>query len=165
MNWFTKKRQAGAATAFNDVPYQPAPRVLPNASHVEIPARRAVIGTELRARLYLHEDRQLLISAVRGIAETGPVTVLDPGVDDETLGRTVCDHLLAFRPRSPDNMRDQKLTDWAVYQASGARSVKRFEEKAWMVFIDTLNSSILFEARPRLTRHGDIFAGGRASGR
>lgn len=162
MSWFGKKPQAGASTVLNDVPYQPAPRVLPTASYVEVPARRTVIGSELRARLYLHEDRQLLISSVNGIAETGPVTVLATDVDDETLGRTICDHLLAFRPRSPDNMRDQKLTDWPAYKASGAKSVKRFEENAWMVFVDTVNSTVRFEASPYRSHHQAVFAAGRA---
>ena len=164
MGWLFKggKLKAAPAEQAVDKPYVPVPRALPHASHVEIAARRSTVGKELRARLYLYDDSQLLISSVSGIAETGLVTVLTSDVDDEVLGLAVCDHLLAFQRRSPENLRDDRLADWAVYRASGAKSGKRFEEKAWMVMIDTINSAIQFQVRPRITLHSEIFAGGQS---
>ncbi|RYF89257.1 MAG: hypothetical protein EON95_19100 [Caulobacteraceae bacterium] len=154
MGWFSKVRP--------DAPYQPVPRALETASYVELKARCEAVGQPLSASLYLYEGR-LLISAIRGIAECGPIIGLSTDIDDETLGRTICDQLLAFRAQSPDDLRSRKLTDWEAYRASGAKSVKRFEERAWIVYIRAEHSLVRFEARPYRSPHEEVFAAGRAS--
>lgn len=165
MGWFSKRRTPEPARESHpDVAYEPRARVRPEASLHEISERRGVVGTELRASVYLYDERKLLISSVSGLAEVGSASVLPWEIDDETLGLAVCDHLLAFRPNSPPDMRDLKLADWAVLRASGARSGKAFEAKAWMVLVETRNGTISFDARPRTTFHdSDVFAGGSSS--
>lgn len=165
MGWFPKRRTPEPARDLKtDSAYEPRARVRPDASLHEISERRGVVGTELRARVYLYDERKLLISSVSGIAEVGAVSVLPWEIDDEALGLAICDHLLAFRPNSPPDMPALKLADWAVLRASGARSGKAFEAKAWMVLVETCNAAISFDARPRATFHDSaVFAGGSSS--
>ena len=69
----------------------PVQRVLPNASFVELAARKAELGRELEARLHAYRDK-LILTSVSGISEVGEPTVLPETVSDEELGRCVCDH-------------------------------------------------------------------------
>lgn len=108
------------------------------------------------ARAYFYEKIGFIICTLSGIAETGTPTIVSPDVANSELGRNVCDHLLCFDPKSPNNMRDMKLTDWPAYQASKTKSVKGFESNSWMIHADTVNTVIVVEAAPRLSLHAEI---------
>lgn len=131
-------------------------RATPDGSWVEIASRKKRLREELRARAYLYEKVGFIICTVSGIAETGEPTIVPADVANAELGRTVCDHLLCFDPKSPNNMRGMKLTDWPAYQASGAKSVKSFESNSWMIHVATVNTAIDIEAAPRLSLHSEI---------
>jgi hypothetical protein len=140
-----------------------ATRVLPQASYVELSHRKAVIQHELRARLYLYDDVKLIVCSVAGISETGNPTVLPLDVSDSDLGCCICDHLLEFDPKSPTDMRSHKKSDWGAYRVSGAKSMRRFEEKSWMALIATVNSVIVINAFPRNSLWPEINAYGSSS--
>jgi hypothetical protein len=129
---------------------------------VEISNRKIAVGRELQAWLYLYDNRMLIICSVSGISETGEPSVLPLDVSDEDLGRCVCDHLLRFKPKSPENMRDRKKSDWAAYRVSHAKSMRHFEEKSWMVRVDTINTAISVYAFPRNSLWPEINAYGCA---
>lgn len=131
-------------------------RATQDGSWVEIASRKKRLREELRARAYLYEKVGFIICTVSGLAETGEPTIVPADVENAELGRMVCDHLLCFDPKSPNNMLGMKLTDWPAYQASGAKSVKSFEENSWMIHVTTVNTAIDIEAAPRLSLHSEI---------
>ena len=138
----------------------PRERVLPSASHVEIANCRKKLNRELKARLYVYDNTKFIICSVAGIAEVGEPTVLQLDVSESDLGRSVCDHLLQFDPRSPGNLRERKMSDWAAYRVSGAKSMRRFEEKSMMVHFETINLVIRIDAAPRNSLWREISAHG-----
>jgi len=124
-------------------------RVLPDASYVEITKRKKEVREDLKAALYLFEEK-LIVSSISGCFEVGEPTVLDANVSDMTLGETICDHLLQFDPNTPRRSQPYKLTDWAAYRVSGAPSVKSFESHCWMVDLSTVgDNSVVVRAQPR----------------
>jgi hypothetical protein len=143
--------------------YVPSGRVFAKGSMVEISDRKAAVRSELQARLYLYDNRMLIVCSVSGISEIGEPSVLPLDVSDEDFGRCVCDHLLRFKPKSPENMRNHKLSDWSAYRASRAKSVRRFEEKSWMVRVVTINTAISIFTSPRNSLWREIHAHGYAS--
>ena len=82
--------------------------------------------------------------------------VLSVAVDDTQLGRVLCDQLLAFRRGPIPDLRDRKSTDWAVYKASGVKSVKQFQAKGWRVSLETVGDCVRLEAAPMVSLHNDI---------
>lgn len=150
-------------TSQKDADYIPAQRVRADVSYVEISNRKKALGCELRMRLYLYDHKFLIITSVSGIAETGEPTVLPVDASNDDLGRSVCDHLLKFKPKSPSNMRDRKASDWGAYRASRAKSVRKFEEKLWMVRVETINSTLSILTSPRNTLWREIHAHGFSS--
>jgi hypothetical protein len=141
----------------------PKPRVVPEASFVEISKRSKALGRELSAHLYLYDNKAFIVSPVAGIIEAGEPTVLPLDVNDQDLGCCVCDNLLKFNPTSPDNMQLQKRSDWAVYKVSGAKSIRRFEEKSWTVRIRAINTAIMMQAGPINTLWPEIWAYGESN--
>jgi hypothetical protein len=137
-------------------------RVIPEGSYVEVAARKKRLRCDLRARFYFSDEkRRFIISTVSGIAETGDPTVLPEDVSDDELGRVVCDHLLAFDPKTPASPPGNK-TDWPAYRASGARSVTSFESHSWQVLVETVGDSIRVNAAPLKTLHHEISVEGIA---
>ncbi len=126
----------------------PVKRVAPDWSHVELTGRKREVGRELKARVYLYDDAKLIVTSCSGIAESGTPTVFPLDVGNSELGLCICDHLLSFTPESPNNMRDRKMTDWPAYKASGAKSVRSFQEKTWLMSVSTINLVIRMEAGP-----------------
>jgi hypothetical protein len=59
-------------------------------------------------------------------------------------------------------MRGMKSTNWAVYRACGAKSVKSFEANSWMIQVDTINTAIVIITGPRLSLHPEIGVQGAA---
>ncbi len=133
-----------------DRPYVPGPRVLATASYVEIAERQDAVGHMLRARLFLYNDDRFLISSVAGISEVGEPTVLPVSIDDETLGLSVCDHLLAYLHETPPLAPGEKASDWPAFIASKAKSMKQFEAKLWHVDIMGGRGGLSIDARPRV---------------
>jgi hypothetical protein len=138
-------------------------RVTPDGSWVEIANRKKRLKSELRARAYFYEKIGFIISTVSGIAETGKPTIVPFDATNSELGRSVCDHLLCFDPKSPNDMRGMKQTDWPAFQVSGAKSVSSFESHSWMIHADTVNTVVVVEAAPRLSLHSEIRVRGVAT--
>ena len=137
-------------------------RVIPEGSYVEIANRKKQLECDLRARLYLYEEKhRIIVSSVSGIAETGNPTILPDDISDEELGRTVCDHLLEFDPNTPRG-RPPNPREWPAFRASGARSVTRFESHSWYVHVETVGVSIRVNANPRKSLHREISVEGIA---
>lgn len=137
-------------------------RVLPSGSYVEIASRKKQLSCDLRASLYLYEKGQrIIVSSISGIAETGSPTVLPDDVSNDELGRTVCDHLLEFDPKSPAVI-GSKVTEWPAFVASGARSATGFESRSWYVYVRTAGDSIQVKAQPRKSLHDEISVAGVA---
>ncbi len=133
-------------------------RALPDHSVREITDTKSRIGGELRAALYLFEEKKLIVSAISGIVESGEPVVLDAGVEDEIIGLTVCDKLLEYSPRNQQDLSKYTSDDWAVYKVSGAKTLKYFERESTYVAIGTLNSAIQIEASPRISNHPELKA-------
>jgi hypothetical protein len=127
----------------------------PGASSFAIMARRRKVGQELAAGLYLYDDR-LFVCPMQWIAETGEPDVLPTTIDDETLGRSICDRLACFDPGGTHDLRGHKKTDWPAWRASGAETVKSFEQSAYRVDIRTIGTLIAFEAAPLTTLHSGV---------
>ncbi|GEM_PF-5725313 len=115
--------------------------------------KRRDVGRDTQARLYLHDGKRLIVTAVAGISDTGPVAILDIGSPDREIGACVREHLLRFSPDSPSDMRDHKAADWAAFKASKERSVKGFEERCFMVIVQGGSSSATIDAFPRKGLH------------
>ncbi|QZD90496.1 hypothetical protein K3148_03635 [Qipengyuania aurantiaca] len=129
-------------------------RLFTGSSHAE----EADVQYQAKARLYRHSGRYF-ISSVAGISEYGEPSVLEETCENERLGEAVLDHIGKYREDAPDQT-GAKLTDWRVYQMSGARSVKSFEAEAWHVDLARMNSAILVWARPRVTLNQHLAAYG-----
>jgi hypothetical protein len=130
----------------------------PNHSLQDLTGHRTDVGGEIKAHLYLYNQR-FIISSVAAIAEYGPVTTIPFDAPDREIGSAACNHLVRFVPDLPPNLRDQTSEDWQAYQASGARSVKQFNAGAWRVSISTLNMALCLEAQPVWAQVSSLFAG------
>lgn len=133
-----------------DGSYVARPRRLATASYVEIAERRDAVGHDLRARLFLYNEDRFLICSVAGIAEVGGPTVLPLDIDDETLGLSICDHLLAYLHETPPLAPGEKASDWPAFIASRAKSMRQFEAKLWHVDITGGRVGLYIDARPRV---------------
>ncbi len=107
-----------------------------------------------KARLYEYKN-SIMVCSVRWIAETDSITVFDSDVTDHSLGLAVQKHLAEYDPSECD-LRGRKLTDWTAFKASGARSIKSFEENLWCVNLAIMNSAILIAACPNKSRKQDV---------
>ena len=139
----------------------------PGSSLLAIKRQRAATGCELRANVYRHAERRFLATSIMSvpgsiIMETGEPSILPIEASDEDIGRTICEHLLRHDARLPPNQRDAKLRDWAVFQASGERSVSGFEDKSSRVTIETVNLVLSLEATPVRSLHPAICVKGVA---
>ena len=105
-------------------------RALTDHSTRELLDTKQKLGSELRAALYLYNDDKFIVSSIAGIAEYGDPIVLDANTTDESLGLSLCDKLLEFKPRNDQDLSKAKLDDWAAYKASGAKSGKTFD-RSW----------------------------------
>lgn len=133
-------------------------RVLPDHSAREILNLREKLGTELRASLYLYNEEKFIICAIAGFAEHGSPEVLDIDTSDDALGLALCDKLLEFKPEGEFSGASRKLTDWAAFKSSGAKTVKSFENNSVFVYVRTANTAIDMEAAPRVTLEKELKA-------
>ena len=125
----------------------------PGSSLHAIRRKRAADGGELAAHVYRYAERKFLVTSIMSVPgslslETGEPSTLSIGVTDEELGRVVCEHLLGHVAQEPSNLRGRKLSDWAVFTASGDRSRAGFESKSFRVSVETVNLAIELDAAP-----------------
>lgn len=125
----------------------------PGSSLLAIKRKRAADGGELAAHVYRYAERKFLVTSIMSVPgsfrlETGEPTTLPSAVTDEELGRVVCEHLLGHVAQQPPSQRDAKLSDWAVFMASGDRSRAGFESKSFRVSVETVNLAIELDAAP-----------------
>lgn len=137
-------------------------RALSTFSYVEIAERRQEIGGELAARAHYYNDSLFIISSIAGNYEAGQPSVLDKQVSDSELGKTFCDHLLKFQLRSPEDAWRGKETDWPAFRVSGARSVKGFETRSYLISVRTINTAVVVSVSPRESIYGEISVQGSA---
>ena len=121
-------------------------------------AEEGYVQYQAKARLYYHSGRYF-VTSVAGISEFGEPSVLEETCENERLGEAVLDHIGRYREDAQEQA-GAKLTDWRVYQLSGARSVKSFEAEAWHVDLARMNSAVLVWARPRVTSRQHLAAYG-----
>lgn len=139
----------------------------PGSSLLAIGRRRAAIGGELRAHVYRHADSKFLLVSIMSVPgsamlETGEPSVLPFDAADDALGRSVCEHLLQHDARQPPDLRDRKLTDWAVFRASQESAVSGFESRSMRVAVATANLLLELEAAPLRSLHPEISVKGIA---
>jgi hypothetical protein len=95
----------------------------------------AQVGDDPRSVVYMSQRQAKLIicpvsSIERGFdTEQEPLAVLPYSCPPETLGQGVWESLLLFRKTPNVNIRSRKKTDWPAYRASGAKSVRAFEDE------------------------------------
>ncbi len=142
---------------------KPKPRVLPDHSVRELIDARERAGQELRAALYLYDDKLFLVSAITGIVEVGAPITLNVSEPDDLLGLAICDKLLEFGMHTTGDLRDYRVDDWRVFTHSGAKTAKQFEARAYHVRVETRNTAIILRAQPRLSLEPDFYAGATLS--
>ena len=125
----------------------------PGSSLHAIGRKRAADGGELAAHVYRYAERKFLVTSIMSVPgslylETDEPTTLPIGVTDEELGRVVCEHLLGHVAQEPANLRGRKLSDWAIFTASGDRSRAGFESKSFKVSVETINLVLELDAAP-----------------
>lgn len=119
---------------------------------------RKRLGEDLRVHVYRYDSKTFLITSMMradqgALTEDGTPTVLLVDSSNEDLGRAICEHLLAYKVLDRIASPNTKLTDWPIFKASGAKSVKSFEAKCLYASIVATPFSIDIETHPyrRLT--------------
>ena len=142
---------------------KPAGRVLEYQSTREIADAMKRLKCGLRAAVYLYDESSFIICSISGNTEYGEPVVLAVDAENDPLGLAVCDALLAYQRDNPPDHRASKLTEWAAFGASGAKTVKAFENKSWFIYVQTINTAIRMEARPRISNNSDLVAAATTS--
>ncbi|WP_055045541.1 hypothetical protein [Devosia sp. A16] len=117
-----------------------------------VETRRRRLGMELWATVYCYSDRSFIVTSVITAPgeismEVGEPTVLPIEVSDTELGAVALRHLVEMVKRRPPLRRERKLTDWRVYQVSGARSVRAFTSHSLTVSLETTPTGIGLSSR------------------
>ena len=137
---------------------QPGGPAAPGRSTYELYKARRKQRSELRAAIYLYDQRLFILSAVAGIGEIGEPVLLDVDVGDEVLGKTLCDCLLAYSAKDKRVSEDFSMEKWRAYKASGAQSAKSFENNAFFLYARTQHGTLMLDARPRISNHFELCA-------
>jgi hypothetical protein len=139
------------------------PKLLsPSGRSAELPARALidrrealrvlhpqVVPIELRVVLYAVADQFLILCTTTGIQEAGKPQKLPSDISHEALGTAIRDALLECEAYEPSPMRGPKLSDWAAFVVSQAKTVRAFEEASTYVTVRTVNLGIVIEASRR----------------
>jgi hypothetical protein len=112
---------------------------------LEFDRLRASLGKELTAHLYFLPAAKNLILAPVYInfesldyeKETVDVVPINDPVSCEEVGRLAFETLLRCE-RKDRNLRGDVESDWAAYQASGAKSLRQFRRTAYRIELKTL---------------------------
>lgn len=118
-------------------------------SRREIIHKKEQLNVELRMALYLYDNTKYILTAITAIAETGIPVILEANIPDALLGLAICDKLLEFQTQMPPKLSG-KPTDWPTYKASGAKTIKKFEQNSIHVLVQTINLSIQISAKPQI---------------
>lgn len=109
----------------------------------------SLVYQELRAVLYLYHAK-IFVTATTSIMECGEVINLDfLNASDEEIGNAIYDKLLEYYSISPDilNKTIMKPSDWPVFKASKAKTLKEFRANAIRFEIKTINSALLIQCK------------------
>lgn len=106
---------------------------------------------ELRVVLYFFGDECLLVTATTLIAESGPPVSLSLSSPNEEIGRAIHQKLMECCVVPFETLTGRKLSEWPCYVASGAKTIREFEEKSIRISVNTINCAIRLEAQPTHT--------------
>ncbi|MGQ2932905.1 MAG: hypothetical protein ACT6QT_17075 [Sphingopyxis sp.] len=109
-----------------------------------------VFTKEGTARVY-EFGGQFFVCSVAHISETDSLSIFPCAVDDGSLGDALIRHLMEYSPDDRRDMREAKRSDWKAFSASGAKSVKAFEENLWHIDARLKHGNVTVGARPRLS--------------
>ncbi|UCH47403.1 MAG: hypothetical protein JSU95_15190 [Betaproteobacteria bacterium] len=112
---------------------------------------------ELRASIYRYKDKFILCS-IAGNTEYGEPLLLGTDISDDKLGLALCDQLLQYKAKEDRDCPKSSLSNWRAFKASGAKSVRSFEENAMFVYVRTINTAINIEAAPRVANEQELVA-------
>jgi hypothetical protein len=134
----------------------------PKVSASTLSHRRQELGTELYVTVYLSLlQNKTIVAPLSQIdvgfykeQETLKVIAFDSPVEE--LGLLIKESLLRF-DKNPRGSMSPKLTDWAAYKASKAKSVKAFQQQYLPVQIYTINAN--FRAEAQVSDNKPIFIG------
>lgn len=128
-----------------------------------VAAKRQRFGMELWATLYCYAGRTYIVTSVMTapgelMVETGDPSVLPVATIDAAIGEAALWHLAQMVKRRPSSQRERKLTDWTVYQLSGAKSVRAFTSASIAVMLETTPTGIALSARGAHIVEGEPWA-------
>lgn len=92
-------------------------------------------GVDPQSTVYMSRRLTNLTICPAGVVEKGlcaeqePIAVLPYDCPMELFGQRIWESLLAFRRTPNVDLRSRKRTDWPAYRASGAKSVRAFENE------------------------------------
>jgi hypothetical protein len=133
-----------------------------------VPALNGVakaVGDDPCTAVYMSRLPAKIIICPEGSIERGfhteqePLAVLPYACSTEALGQTVWESLLQFKATPGLNLRSSKKTDWPAYRASGARSVREFEEQYLRVSVVAFPGVLRVEAAVPLLDADGLFVG------
>jgi hypothetical protein len=100
---------------------------------------------QLRAQLYAFGTDSFVVCATTSISEAGEVVKLPWSASDEALGLAVLDQLLRCCSQPMPNLREVKASTWPAFVASGAKTVRAFEQSATSVSVKTAGTALTIE--------------------
>ena len=128
------------------------PRCLMDRREALRDLRRPAIPLQLRATVYAFGADSFIVCATTSIAETGDVIRLPASVSNEALGLAALDQLLQCCAHPMPNLTEVKATTWPAFIASGAKTVRAFEQASTSVSIETAGMGIAVEGRRHAPR-------------
>lgn len=108
----------------------------------------SLVYQELRAVLYLYHAK-IFVTATTSIRECGEVINLDfLNASAEEIGNAIYDKLLECCSISPEALNKTKIkpSEWPVFKASRAKTLKEFRANAIRFEIKTINSALLIQS-------------------
>jgi len=103
-----------------------------------------------KCRAFAYEDK-IIATPVIGIFDGPDPIVLPADVANDKLGQTIFNCTKAYRNNRPDEKLGGSPRKWPSFCASGARTVRQFEQSLWDVFIEARGFSLAINARPYKT--------------
>ena len=118
----------------------------------EILALQEFCEQDLMTNVYFYAEELVLVAPIHEYRSmpmelTTPVILQEP-VSDEQLGLIAMNGLLAFKIAESPPPAVRGRSDWATYQASGAKSLTAFEKTTIEVRVRAIKSTLRLEAYP-----------------
>jgi len=119
-------------------------RVVADRSGYEISELEKFFGHSLSCSLYFYEQKRILAAPMTGTpgniyAELREPLVLDEPAPDEDVGFTALQAMLLFDSSPVVIPAKWKATDWLTFQASGAKSLRAFDQASCHVRLKTVD--------------------------